>query len=135
VLAGLVVLGTLLAAVAIARGRFLRQWADADRRVVVTQAADRLLARWFSDPVSRVPVPAQGSLEGLPGYDWQTSIMQDPASTQLGAVIVRLQVFNHNAVNNHGARLNLPVLAIDVLVHKPSKVEIPGGAGVGRPAR
>jgi hypothetical protein len=135
VLAGLVVLGTLLAAVAMARGRFLRQWADADRRVVVTQAADRLLAGWFSNTVSTIPFSGKGTLEGIPGYDWQTSIVQDPSSTQLGAVIVRLQVFNHSPVNPNVTRSNLPVLAVDVLVHKPTKVVVTGGAGAGGPAR
>src|SRR4051812_22492085 len=80
VLAGLVVLGTLLAAVAIARGRFLRQWADADRRIVVTQAADRLLAQWFSGPAPSVPVHGDGSLEALPGCEWRTSVLQDAGS-------------------------------------------------------
>ena len=114
-------------AVSIARGRFLRQWADADRRIIVAKAADQLLARWFSDSVPNIPFPASGSLEGLPGYDWQTTPVDDPASKQLGSITIRLQVFDHRPVNSSASRLTDPVLSLDVLVHKPEPV--------GRPAR
>jgi len=127
VLAGLLVLGTLLAAVTIARGRFLTQWADADRRLLVTRAADNLLAHWLADSSHNVPLAGQGSLDGAPGYDWRTIILRDPVSATLGAMTVRLEVFDHRPFYSGDSRSSLtsdaPVLAVDFLVHKPPKIQ------------
>src|SRR3954464_10234738 len=72
VLAGLVLLGTVLASVTIARGRFMRQWAQAEQRLTAVHAADALMARWMSGGPQAVPVPAQGQVDDLPGYVWRT---------------------------------------------------------------
>ena len=129
VLAGLVVLGTLLAAVSIARGRFLTQWADADRRLVVTHSADILLAHWLTDPIRNVPLAGSGPLDDAPGYDWRTVVLTDPASARIGAMTVRLEVFDHRPTNTGGSMsrrmFDLPVLAVDFLVHKMPKVQQP----------
>ena len=134
-LAGLVVLGTLLAAVAIARGRFLRQWADADRRIVVTQAANRLLARWFTEPVPHechfLPKDRSKSTGLCLADNHRAGRYRDA----LDSIIVRLQVFDHRAVSTTvitGTRL---CWTVDVLVHKAATPRIPTGCrgGSGAP--
>jgi type II secretory pathway pseudopilin PulG len=94
VIAGLVVLGTLLAAVTVARGRFLRQWAEADRRVQTTRAVDVLLSEWLGGSPQAVPIRSQGPLVGgAPNQIWRTHVKRDPAATALGAIVIRLEVF------------------------------------------
>jgi type II secretory pathway pseudopilin PulG len=98
VIAGLVVLGTLLAAVTVARGRFLRQWAEADRRVQATRAADALLSEWLSGSPQAVPIRSQGPLVGgAANQIWRTQVIRDSAAAELGAIVVRLQVFEMSA--------------------------------------
>src|SRR3954463_9256722 len=70
VLAGLVLLGTVLASVMIARGRFLRQWAQAEQRLAAVRAADLMVSRWIAAGPQAVPVPAQGLVDDLPHYAW-----------------------------------------------------------------
>src|SRR5947207_9417863 len=72
VLAGLLLLATVLASALIARGRFLRQWAEADQRLAAAHAADAMLATWLGAPASSLVVPAQGAVPDLVGYSWRT---------------------------------------------------------------
>jgi type II secretory pathway component PulJ len=110
VIAGLVILSTLLVSVAMARGRFLRQWSDADRRIQVTQSVDHLLSRWLSAPPSALPISGQGNLEDAPNFIWRTRPMNDPAAGHFGAITVRLEAFD--------SRFQGPaIVTVDFLVH------------------
>src|SRR3954454_16567129 len=91
VLAGLVLLGTVLASVMIARGRFVRQWAQAEQRLAAVHAADAMLAQWLSAGSQAVPVPAQGRLDDQPGYVWRTRRVPSPQADELSAGVVRLE--------------------------------------------
>ena len=128
VLAGLVVLGTLLASVAVARGRFMRQWAEADRRTRAAQAADALLAGWLAGPQSNVPAPAAGTLKNSPALSWQTRIMPDVVAGRLGAVKVRLEIFDRTGGWRADRADATPVLAVEFLMHKPPRPPIPSSA-------
>src|SRR5437667_12469498 len=70
VLAGLLLLGTVLASALIARGRFLRQWAAADQRLAAAHAADAMLATWLGAPAPSAAVPGPGAVADLNGYSW-----------------------------------------------------------------
>src|SRR4051812_46494797 len=83
VLAGLVVLATLLVSVGMARARFLRQWAEADRKLQVIRSTDRLLGTWMSGPAEAVPVASEGALENVPKCVWRTRVLDDPAAAKL----------------------------------------------------
>src|SRR3954470_3714892 len=98
VIVGLVVLAVLVSAVTMARGRFARQWADARQRQEAGEAVDRMLAGWVGGGGDRegndaIPVRARGALEGVEGCAWRTELVPDAAATRLGAVVVRLQVW------------------------------------------
>lgn len=114
ILAGLAVLGVLISSIMIARGRALRQWADADAKLQATRAVDALLTTWLADPNSpdRIPVPATGQLADLPDCTWRTTYFTDPAARQLGAGVVRLEVFKDRR----------PLLSLDLL-KRPEIVE------------
>jgi hypothetical protein len=106
VLAGLVVLGTVLSAVVIARGRFVRQWAVAEQRLDAVRAADGLVGSWMSGIGSVVPLRGEGVLES--GYLWRTEPVVDENARKLDAVVVRLELYRREA----GAK---PVLAMELL--------------------
>jgi hypothetical protein len=118
-LAGLVVLGTVLASVTIARGRFLRQWSDAERRIQATRAADELMAHWHSGVVESIPVPASGPLPGMKQHVWRTSPRRDPAVEAMGASIVRLEVFDRAETVSIAEK---PMISLEFLVPKPTEV-------------
>jgi type II secretory pathway pseudopilin PulG len=94
VIAGLVILAVLVSSVTLARGRFMRQWGDADRKLQATQAVDRMLASWIgSGDYDSIPVPSRGELEGVEGCAWRTSYLADPAAGRVGGAVVRVEVF------------------------------------------
>src|SRR5947209_13143962 len=72
VIAGLVILGTILASLAIARGRFARQWSAADRKLAAVRALDALVADWMNVPGSSVPLNRQAAVPDAPKFIWRT---------------------------------------------------------------
>jgi prepilin-type N-terminal cleavage/methylation domain-containing protein len=112
VLAGLVVLGTVLASVAVARSRYMHQAALADQRAAAVTAADRLLNDWWrqSEPL---PQNASGQIDEQ--LTWRTHVLVNPAARQLGADIVRLEMLRGSSE---------PLVTVDVLV-PPVKEEKP----------
>src|SRR4051794_41700165 len=77
VVAGLVILATVLASVTIARGRMLRQWAEADRKLAATRAADAMIAQWVADSDLAAPVASRGAVAGVEDCAWRTQIRRD----------------------------------------------------------
>ena len=115
ILAGLVILGTLLVSVAVARGRFLRQIAEADRRLAAIRAADALLATWMSGPAQNVPVNKQGLLDPARNLTWQTRAIPDPNASRLGAIVVRLEVFDQST--SVSDRTSSALFTVEFLLH------------------
>src|SRR3954447_17756598 len=94
VIAGLVILGTILASLAIARGRFARQWSAADRKLTAVRALDALVADWMNVPGSAVPLNRQGAIPDMAKLIWRTRVLPDTAATKLSAAIVRVEVLD-----------------------------------------
>jgi type II secretory pathway pseudopilin PulG len=111
VLAGLVILGTLLVSIAAARGRFARQWVEADRRLAAVRAADAMLAQWMAGAPQNIPVQGHGELPGVAKCGWRTNAVAGPGAEELRAVVVRLEVFDQTA------RTREPLFHVDFLVH------------------
>src|SRR4051794_38827353 len=85
-LAGLVILGTLLVSITIARGRFIRQRALAEQKIAAAQGAERLISRWLASAgTAAIPANSQGPLEGISNHTWRTHIVPDTAAADLGA--------------------------------------------------
>src|SRR5215204_1556207 len=105
-LAGLVVLGTLLVSITIARGRFVRQRALAEQKIAASTAVDALVSKWMAANGSAIPISAAGGLDGLPRHTWRTRVIEN--KPDLHASIVRLQVTNES---------NATVLTLDLLRH------------------
>jgi prepilin-type N-terminal cleavage/methylation domain-containing protein len=93
IIVGLVILAVLISSMIVARGRFLRQWSDGQRKIQAAAAVDRMLAAWIGgEGEDSIPVPAQGALEDVEGCTWRTSLLNEPSATRLGAAVVRLEV-------------------------------------------
>src|SRR6266550_8222889 len=87
-LAGLVVLGTLLVSITIARGRFVRQRAQAEQKIAAAAAVDALVSKWKAGNGSAIPLTAAGPLDGLPNHTWHTRVIEK--KPDLNASIIRL---------------------------------------------
>src|SRR5437764_11169482 len=74
-LAGLVVLGTLLVSITIARGRFMRQRALAEQKIAAAAAVDALVSKWMTGSGAAIPLSDAGPLDGLPNYTWHTRVI------------------------------------------------------------
>jgi len=126
VLAGLVVLGTVLVSITIARGRFLRQWGDAQRKLAATHAADVLLAQWMAGPSTAVPMDSSAAVTDLPDCYWQTHRLDQPAAAGLSAAVVRLEIFQKDRQPREQTRLrSAPVVSVDFLVHVEPRRPVP----------
>src|SRR4051812_8008804 len=74
VVGGLALLGTLLVGVLLAKAKFTRQAATADRKLQAVSAADELLVAWRQDPLA-LPRDGVGTVPGGGGdrqLSWRT---------------------------------------------------------------
>jgi type II secretory pathway pseudopilin PulG len=113
VLAGLVILSTLLVSLAMARGRFLRQWAQADQRIAASREIDQLMEQWLTASPPAVPIDSNGITDGVQHHPWQTVVIPSPQASAVGAIVVRLQVFQNNEKQS-------PLASVDVLLRDPA---------------
>ena len=93
VVGGLALLATLLVAMLLAKGRYIRQSALADRRLAAVAAADALLTAWHQDASSLARTGA-GPISGDDGLSWRTRIVANPAVKELDAQVVRLEILD-----------------------------------------
>ena len=116
VVAGLALLASLLGALVMARARYARQAAAADRRVEAVAAADALLAGWHQDPRS---LPRESSGSGAVAGDrrlaWRLRPVANAGVEELGGRVVRLEVLDERVAPP-------PVLvAVETVVAEPAQ--------------
>lgn len=93
VLASLVILGTVLVTIVLAKGRFTHQSRASADRLIAVKAANRLLNQWWSKPnqlAKHFASPASGSLPHQ--MRWRTEFLPSPQLTALHARRVRLEI-------------------------------------------
>lgn len=100
-------LGVLILSLTIARGRFIRQRAQAEQKLAATAAVDALVSKWMTGNGSAIPLSSAGPLAGLPNHTWRTRILE--TKPDLDASIIRLEVINQS---------NTSVLTLDLLRHQ-----------------
>ena len=110
VLAGLLLLGTLLVSVTVARGRFIQQWTAADRKLTAIRWADSQIAQWLAGPVTAVPVGGEGTLDAPAKCSWRTRRVADTSAESLGAAVIRLEIIDRE--NGNAA-----LASVDFLLH------------------
>jgi hypothetical protein len=87
-------LATLLVAVLLAKARYTRQAANADRRLAAVAAADKLLSTWYQNPVA-LPRTGAGIIPGDAGFAWRTQVVSNPEINKLTADVVRLEILDN----------------------------------------
>jgi len=96
VVAGLAILGSVLAGVTLAHARHTRQRAEAQRRLIAVAAAHSLLTEWWQEDVDPLPQNDNGPITGLAqhtGLSWRTSQIDGPTDHPAGIVTIRLELF------------------------------------------
>ena len=119
VLCGLVILSTILASAVVARGRFARQWRDAEDEIAAARAAEALVSRWTAQPAGSAPVPGEGAVERSDELIWRTSFVSEPSAQRLGARAARLEVFDRRRI---GAAESL--VSVEFLLRAPAPTTI-----------
>jgi prepilin-type N-terminal cleavage/methylation domain-containing protein len=121
VVVGLVLLGTLVAALAIARGRAIRQYARADVQLRASRAVDTMLTRWLEGPPGAIPIRGGGVLSGVDRCAWRTRPLRDESVEHLGAMRVRLEVWEPDVSPTRGAddESAAALLSVEFLVPRP----------------
>lgn len=125
VVASLALLASLLVGLLLAKARYTRQSALADRRIEAVRAVDRLLAAWWAEP-ARFPRRGTGPIDGAADLSWRTSLVANPTLNELGAQVVRLEVID----DRPGAPPPEGVLATVEVVLRDPRVE--PAAPIGR---
>lgn len=90
VVASLLLVGTLLVTVLTAHRQNARQTRTAQQRLAAIEVLDRLLA----DPSGTALIEPNGKILGENPFYWRTSVRRDTAADVLGAMIVRVEVFD-----------------------------------------
>jgi hypothetical protein len=93
VVGGLGLLATLLVGLLLAKARYTRQAAAADRRLQAVVAADALLAGWHHAPRSLVRA-GSGAVPGGGEFSWRTQGIVNAPVGELGAAVVRLEILD-----------------------------------------
>jgi prepilin-type N-terminal cleavage/methylation domain-containing protein len=129
VMAGLAILGTLLASLVVARGRYLHQWTLAGQKQQAVQAADQLLAGWWADP-QKFPRQQAGELPKS-NLQWRTSVLDSKSATDLKVQIIRLELFekreNADRIATDGEKQS-PLVQVDVVLNPPKAASKDTGA-------
>ena len=92
VVAAIAILGTVLVGITLSQSRHTRQLAAANRQSALADAADQLLAGWWTRP-DGVPLGESGTLRvDQQTYAWQTRLRGNDELARWGARVVRVSV-------------------------------------------
>ena len=103
------ILGSLLTGIVLAQARLTVQ----SRRTIQTrqacQLAEGLLSLWWEDEVI-IPRNSSGNIADPPGWRWQTYVYYTEQADDLGAEVMRLNLFGPGSAENE------TTLSIEVLL-------------------
>jgi hypothetical protein len=84
-----------------------------------TRAVDALMNEWLGGSPQAVPIHSQGPLVGgAANQIWRTQVIRDPAAAELGAIVVRLEVFDTPTPAK-------PTVVVDFLLPSPRPTTTP----------
>ena len=109
VIAGIALLGTLLAGLMLGFSAHVRQYKAARQRIQATEMLDRQLEQWYAEG-SELPIDREGALSSEPPLTWRTSTVRSPQAVRLNAVIVRVEVRRPDRPDS-----SPPVIAMELL--------------------
>ncbi|MFH5806755.1 prepilin-type N-terminal cleavage/methylation domain-containing protein [Alienimonas sp. DA493] len=111
VLAGLALLGTLLAALLVADAAQGRQAARAADRLAAVRALDALLTGWAADADAALPPAPGGPLTADGRLVWSARRERRPGAAALGCVVLRVEARRDAAAGD-----GRPVASVELLV-------------------
>jgi len=121
VVGGMGLLATLLVAVLLAKGRYTRQAAIADRRLLAVAAADALLTAWHQG-ATPLPRAGAGIVPGDHGFSWRTQRVANAAVNEMDADVVRVEI-----IDDRADAVSDPVLtSVEFVVESDAKRNGPG---------
>lgn len=109
VIAGIALLGTLLAGLMLGFSAHVRQYQAARLRIQAIEKLDRQLALWYADG-SELPIDSAGPLSSQPPLTWRTSTVRSPQAGRLNAVVVRVEVRRPDRADS-----SHPVVVVELL--------------------
>ena len=89
VIAGIALLGTVLAVTVLSHGRLLRQHQRAQTKLQAVAAVDQLLSQWYAHGET-VPAQSSGKLPGSPVVVWKTQRGRTQTSGAISVEVVEL---------------------------------------------
>lgn len=110
VLAGLTLLGTLLAALLVANAQQGRQADRALDRLAAVDALDALLTGWTADADAALPPAPGGALTDDGRLVWTARRLRRPGAAALGCVVLRIEVQRAASADPR------PLAAVELLV-------------------
>lgn len=125
VIAALVILGTVLVGLVMARSRHAHQVATSRQRMAAVRATDELIASWWTSQAG-VPEEATGSVPGSEGMAWQTRPVRNVEVESVGGRVVRVEVMPAASRGLADRAPAEPLVTVDlVLPAKPAPAEAP----------
>jgi len=109
VVTGLAILGTILAAVVLAKAKHTRQLARADRQLEAVTATDQMLSAWWLTP-DTIPRSGSGRLPGLPNLSWKTRVTENIPLGNTTADVVRLEVRDERSTDSQPTLITLDLI-------------------------
>ena len=110
VVAGLLLMSTLLVGILMACGGQIRQTKLAQRRLAAVRLADGLLTQWFNDSEQTLSESSGGSPEGS-GLSWQIRSVESGESCKaMNVEVVRLEILTNDAHDKQE-----PLVVVDVV--------------------
>ena len=110
VVAGIALLGTVLATTVLAQARLLRQHQRALLKLQAVEAVDRLLTQWSTEQ-REIVAPASGTLIANPKVTWTTQIQGVQRDGELSISVVEL-----TAVADNDPRELPPLVRVELAV-------------------
>jgi hypothetical protein len=107
-LAGMTILGTLLAGIIVADARLIRHSGQAGRQVEACEIADGLLETWWAKKET-FPRNAAGEVQGHKGWRWRTRPVNKKVAEALAAEIIAVEVFAPDQ-RDDGAAVRVEIL-------------------------
>lgn len=109
VIAGIALLGTLLAGLMLSFSAHVRQYQAARLRIQAIEKLDRQLELWYADD-GTLPIDSEGPLSSQPPLTWRTLTVRSPQAERLNSVIVRVEVRRPERADS-----SPPVVAVELL--------------------
>lgn len=109
VIAGVALLGTLLAGLMLGFSKHVRQYQAARLRIQAIDKLDRQLELWYANG-DELPIDSEGPLSAQPPLTWHTTTVRSPQAQRLNAVIVRVEVRRSDRADS-----SPPVIAVELL--------------------